>query len=59
MMFTDSYTLKWKLSNGFETWTEKHEDISLSDWEVIYGNNIHEIKWVRLVQVTRVEMEEE
>ncbi|HSW76038.1 MAG TPA: hypothetical protein VLG50_03275 [Candidatus Saccharimonadales bacterium] len=58
-MFTDSYTLKWKLSNGFEEWTEEHTDISLSDFEVIYGNNIHEIKWVRLVQVTNTVMEEE
>lgn len=42
----DGYILKWKLrdDNGND-WIEEHKEISLSDFEVIYGNNIYEIVW--------------
>lgn len=42
--FIDSYNLVWELRNDQgKTWVEKHDNISLSDFEVIYGNNVHEI----------------
>lgn len=47
-MFIDSYTLKWKLTNGGETWEEKHDNLSLSDFEVVYGNNAFHILEISL-----------
>lgn len=57
-MFVDSYTLKWKLTDGSETWWEEFEEVSLSDFETIYGNNIHQILEVSLKLTVSVEMEE-
>ncbi|HSW76848.1 MAG TPA: hypothetical protein VLG50_07370 [Candidatus Saccharimonadales bacterium] len=51
-MFPDSYKLKWKLTDGVNTWWEEHKDISLTDFEEIYGNNVHHIKYVELKPVT-------
>jgi len=57
-MFTDSYTMVWTLREGGDTWEEEFEDISLSDFEVIYGMNSHEIIHIKLELNGRVEMEE-
>lgn len=48
-MLIPSYILRWKLRDEKgEHWYEHHEEITLSDFEVIYGNNIHEIMWISL-----------
>lgn len=49
--FLDSYNMKWILTDGSETWEEEFEDICLMDFEVIYGNNIHEILYIELKKV--------
>ena len=49
--FLDSYTLTWLLrdDDGDEYW-EVHPGLSLSDFEVVYGNNAHEIIKLDLVK---------
>lgn len=49
--FIDSYTLSWLLrdDDGYEHW-EEHEGLSLSDFEVVYGNNPHQIIKLNLVK---------
>ncbi|ACH57066.1 putative protein 56 [Bacillus phage Nf] len=49
--FIDSYTLSWLLrdDDGCEHW-EVHEGLSLSDFEVVYGNNPHQIVKLNLVK---------
>lgn len=44
-----SHVLKWKLrdENG-HVWIEEHAEMTLTDFEVVYGNNIHEILWMTL-----------
>lgn len=54
-MFLDSYNMKWTLRNGTEEWEEEFEDICLMDFEVIYGNNIHEITYIELKLVSVIE----
>lgn len=53
MNFIDSYDMQWTLEHveTGETWTEQHDNISLSDFEVIYGNNIHLIKSCKLKHI--------
>jgi hypothetical protein len=43
------YKVKWKLKdeNGLE-WIEEHEHMLLHDFEVLYGDNIHDIVWMQL-----------
>jgi hypothetical protein len=53
-MFPDSYKLKWKLTDGENVWTEVHDDISLTDFETIYGNNTYHILEVSLNLIVRV-----
>ena len=50
--FIDSYNLYWLLKdeNG-DTYSENHNNISLSDFEVIYGNEVNEIILVQLRKV--------
>lgn len=45
----DSYYIKWKLrgEKGGE-WIEEHRNMSLSDFEVLYGANIYEIVWLNM-----------
>jgi hypothetical protein len=42
------FTMKWKLvgDDGIE-YIEEHEEVSLSDIEVIYGNNVQPIIWCK------------
>lgn len=51
--FVDSYTLCWILrdDDGNEHF-ELHEGLSLSDFEVVYGNNAYEIIKMDLVKET-------
>lgn len=45
----NSYVMKWKLrdDNGNE-WIEEHREMTLVDFEIVYGNNINEIIWFTL-----------
>lgn len=48
-MFNDSYHLVWVLEdeNG-DQHMEEHFNVSLSDFEEIYGNNVHHVVSVDL-----------
>lgn len=47
--FIDNYKMEWLLRDEIgKEWCEYHENISLSDFEIIYGNNVHEIIMVEL-----------
>jgi len=53
MAFMDSYNMRWLLvdvETGEER-EEKYENISLDDFETIYGNNIHVIKECSLLLI--------
>lgn len=42
--FNDSYYIKWVLEdeNGLK-WSEEYNEMSLNDFEVLYGNNSYKI----------------
>lgn len=46
----NEYVVKWKLRDKGRTWIEEHENMTLSDFEVVYGANPYEIVWVTLRQ---------
>ena len=47
--FKDSYQVKWELQDETgKKWIETHREMSLSDFEVLYGNNVHHIIWVEM-----------
>lgn len=49
MDFIDNYKMTWKLKNPRgEEYKETYVNISLSDFETIYGNNTYEIIEIEL-----------
>lgn len=49
MGFVDSYTMTIALEENGIAWNEHHNDISLSDFETIYGNITANIVFLKLV----------
>ena len=46
--FVDSYNCRISIENDGMVWTENHNNISLSDFEILYGNIIGIILYVKL-----------
>lgn len=43
------YKLKWRLcDDDGKEWTEEHNNMTLTDFEIVYGNNIYLIVWCEL-----------
>lgn len=52
--FIDSYTLKWTLRDEQgRVWSEELDEMSLSDFETVYGNNSNEILNIELRLIDR------
>lgn len=49
-MFKDSYKISWELydEETGDFWVENYDNMSLSDFEVLYGNNTYVITKVRI-----------
>ena len=59
-MFKDSYYMTWTLKDEQgKLHVEEHVNISLSDFEVIYGNNVHHIEKIELRLIPNVKATEE
>ena len=57
--FKDSYKLEWELENHVgKRRIEVMRNVSLSDYEVIYGNNTDHILWVKLELEPHIKKEE-
>lgn len=50
--FIDSYNMVITLDNGEIVWTERHSNISLSDFEIMYGNITAKILKLDLYHIT-------
>lgn len=50
--FIDSYNMIITLDNGEIIWTERHNNISLSDFEIMYGNITAKILKLDLYHIT-------
>lgn len=55
--FEDSYMIQVHVSDGQENWIECHENMSLSDFEVMYGNISGEIKEMSVVKYEEANIE--
>ena len=50
--FIDSYNMVVTLENDNIVWTERHTNISLSDFEIMYGNITAKIIKLNLYHIT-------
>lgn len=55
--FEDSYMIQVHVSDGQEKWIECHENMSLSDFETMYGNISGEIKEMTVVKYEEANIE--
>ncbi|QDH50331.1 uracil DNA glycosylase [Bacillus phage Karezi] len=55
--FEDSYMIQVQVSSDQEEWVECHENMSLSDFEVMYGNISGEIKRMTVVKYEEANIE--
>lgn len=47
--FVDSYYMRWQLVNEEgEKWFEEYDEITINEFEELYGNNVYQVISVKL-----------